>query len=147
MSLLEFRNILSVFRGKELGEEEKKELFKEAALMTLARATSADTNVKAAEVETVQRILEELTGEHFSTADIRVAAGSEVFERTPLHKYLASVGKKLDRIDRGRIICSLADVIKSDERISPFETQFFDMVVDALGATPSEIMGLIAEGD
>ena len=31
--------------------------------MTLARATSADTNVKSAEVETVQRILAELTGE------------------------------------------------------------------------------------
>ena len=37
----------------------------------------------------VQRLLETLTGETFSTADIRVAAASELFEEQPLEKYLS----------------------------------------------------------
>ena len=42
--------------------------------MTLARATSADTNIKNVEVERVQEVLKARTGDDFSAADIRVAA-------------------------------------------------------------------------
>jgi uncharacterized tellurite resistance protein B-like protein len=40
---------------------------------------------------------------------------------------------------------SLAEVIRSDERVSRFETDYFDMVANALKVTPSEIMGLVVE--
>jgi uncharacterized tellurite resistance protein B-like protein len=144
MSLLEFRNILRFIRGDDPSPEEKRELFKEAALMALARATSADTNIERVELETVRMILAKVTGEDFSIADVRVAANSEVFEEMPLARYLAGVARKLDAEDRMIIVNSLADVIRSDERISHFETDYFDMVTNALNLTPSEIVGLIA---
>jgi len=144
MPLQEFRNILKFLGGGEPTPEERKQLFKEVALMTLARATAADTNIKAVEVDTVQRILQEVTGEPVSIADIEVAARSDLFEKKPLDRYLAGVGKKLDAVDRVTLLGSLAEVVRSDERISPFEIAYFDMVGDALKATPSEIAGLVA---
>ena len=120
MSLVDFGNILKFVRGGEPTPEEKKQLFKEAALMALARATSADTNIHHLEVEAVQQILEKVTGEEVSVADIRVAAGSELFEMQPLEKYLSGVGRKLDARDRTTIMRSLEEVIRSDARVSNF---------------------------
>ncbi len=145
MSLVKFGNILKFIRGGEPNSEEKRQLFKEAALMALARATSADTNIHHLEVEAVQQILKQLTGEEVSVADIRVAAESELFERQPLEKYLSGVGRKLEGRDRMIIMQGLAEVIRSDERVSHFETDYFDMVAIALKVTPSEIIGLVAE--
>ncbi len=146
MSLVDFGNILKFVRGGEPTPEEKKQLFKEATLMALARATSSDTNIQNVEVEAVQKILIKVTGEEVSAADIRVAAESELFEKQPLEKYLSGVGRKLEAKDRMTIMHSLAEVIRSDERVSHFETDYFDMVARALQATPSEIFGLAADG-
>jgi uncharacterized tellurite resistance protein B-like protein len=145
MSLVEFGNILKFIRGGEPTPEEKKQLFKEAALMALARATSADTNIQHVEVKAVQQILKMVTGEEISVADIRVAAASDLFEKEPLEKYLSGVGRKLEATDRMTIMHSLAEVVRSDERISHFETDYFDMVANALKATPSEIAGLVPD--
>jgi uncharacterized tellurite resistance protein B-like protein len=144
MSLMEFKNVLKFLRGEEPSAEEKKELFKEVALMTLARATRSDTNIQAVELESVQDILLRVTGEEIDLAEIRTAAHSEVFERRPLHKYLAGVGQKLDASSRTSILQCLIEVIRSNEEISHFETEYFDMVAEALSATPSEISGLVA---
>jgi uncharacterized tellurite resistance protein B-like protein len=145
MGLVDFGNILRFIRGGEPTPEEKKQLFKEVTLMALARATSADTNIHHLEVEAVQQILKAVTGEEVSVADVRVAAGSALFEKQPLEKYLSGVGRKLEARDRMTIMHSLAEVIRSDERVSRFETDYFDMVANALKATPSEIMGLVVE--
>ncbi len=145
MGLVDFGNILKFIRGGEPTPEEKKLLFKEAVLMALARATSADTNIHHLEVEAVQQILKRVTGEEVTVADVRVAAGSELFEKQPLEKYLSGVGRKLEARDRMTIMHSLAEVIRSDERVSRFETDYFDMVANALKVTPSEIMGLVVE--
>ena len=145
MSLVKFGNILKFIRGGEPTSVEKQQLFKEAALMALARATSADTNIQRVEVEAVQRILKKITGEEVSVADVRVAASSELFEKQPLEKYLSGVGRKLETKDRLIILHSLAEVIRSDERVSHFETDYFDLVANALKATPSEIIGLVSE--
>ena len=93
-------NILKIFGGAEPTDLEKMDLMKEAALMTLARATASDTNIKAVEVDTVRDILERVTGEDVSSADVRVAANSKLYESAPLEKYLANVGKKIDVQDR-----------------------------------------------
>ena len=47
MGLVDFGNILKFLRGGEPTPEERKQLFKEVAIMALARATSADTTTPA----------------------------------------------------------------------------------------------------
>ena len=145
MGLSDLASVLNIFRGAEPTEVEKQALFKELMLMTLARASNADANINPCEVETVQKVLREVTGDEVSTADIRVAAASELYETAPLEDYLAHCAARLDAGQRGTVATSLARVIKADQRISPREITFFNGVVRALEVSPAELMGLIAE--
>ncbi|MEJ2603027.1 MAG: TerB family tellurite resistance protein [Gammaproteobacteria bacterium] len=143
MAIADLSNVLKIFGGSEPSEDERRALFKEVILMTLARATSADTNIDTAEVETVQEILKRTLGEDVDAPDIRVAAKSEIYEKATLPDYLASVAKKLNSAERVAIAKALADVIHSDCRISEREVTFFDMVAKALRITPAELAGIV----
>ncbi|MDP6377764.1 MAG: TerB family tellurite resistance protein [Pseudomonadales bacterium] len=145
MSLVNLGAVLKIFGGGEPTPEEKAELCKEVMLMTLARATSADTNVKAIEVDTVRQVLKDHTGEDFSSADVRVVAYSELYEKAPLDRYLASAGRKLDVDQRVEIIEALAEIMKADERVSSLEITFFNTVAEALRLTPAQLAGLKEE--
>ena len=143
MSITNFSNILKIFGGGEPTEEEKQELFKEVTVMTLARATASDTNIKPVEIETVRLIIEKVIGEEVSEAEVRVQANSKLFESEPLERYLARVGRVLDVKDRIVIAEALAEVIVSDARVTSKETRFFNMVAEAFQLTPAELAGLI----
>ena len=145
MGIADLTSILKIFGGGEMTPEEEKALYKEVLLMTLSRASSSDTNIHPCEVETVQRILQEVIGDEISTADIRVAAHSALYEEAPLEKYLASVRRKLRAEQRVLTVQSLAEVIKCDAKITSREVQFFDMVAQALKVTPAELAGLMPE--
>jgi uncharacterized tellurite resistance protein B-like protein len=144
MAIADLSSVLKIFGGSEPTEEERQALFREVLLMTLSRATSADANIDTAEVDTVQTILKKTLGDDIDAAEIRVAAKSEIYERAPLPDYLASVAKKLDSAERVAIAEALAEVIRSDCRISEREVNFFDMVAKALKITPAELAGIIA---
>ena len=144
MAIADLSNVLNVFRGGKMSESERDGLFKEVLLMTLARATSSDANIDPCEVETVQDILKEETGDEFSAADIRLASRPALYEEAPFNKYLGSVRKNLTPEHRSRIVHSLARVIKSDTTVRQLEVDFFNMVADSLQATAADAAGLIA---
>ena len=73
---------------------------------------------------------------------MRKAGRTELYETTPLAKYLASTSKKLADADRIKVVQLLAEVIKSDTEVSVLEIDFFNMVASSLNATPAEIIGL-----
>ncbi|MDH4108935.1 MAG: TerB family tellurite resistance protein [Gammaproteobacteria bacterium] len=143
MAIADLSNVLNIFRGKEPTDSEREALYKEVMLMTLARASSADAAIDPVEISTVQKILKRETGESFSDADIRLASRPALYQEAPFSKYLASVRKKLDSSNRSAIVCALADVIRSDTQLSALELDFFNMVAEALQATPAEIAGLV----
>ncbi|MCH8335471.1 MAG: TerB family tellurite resistance protein [Proteobacteria bacterium] len=144
MSIADLSTVLAIFGGSEPDPEKQKELFKEVLLMTLARASSSDSNIQQIEVESIQGILQKETGEEFSVADIRKAARSDLYETVPLRKYLSSASRKLKSEDRVTVIQTLAEVIRSDTEVSVLEIDFFNSVAEALKATPSELIGLSA---
>jgi uncharacterized tellurite resistance protein B-like protein len=143
MAIADLKNVLNIFGGADVSEEQQNELFKEVLLMTLARAADADINIQTVEVERIQEILQQHTGEEFSSADIRVAARSELYAEATLRKYLGSVRKKMTALHRATTIQALADVFRSDNNVSVLEVDFFDRVAIALQVTPSEIAGLV----
>lgn len=143
MSILEFKSISKIFGGGKPSAEEQTALYKEALLMTLARATSADADIASVEIAAAQKILKEETGEDISGPNIRVAAKSSIFESQPLEKYLAQVAGKIDADHRIRIVHSLTKVLKSDVRVTQFEADFFNMVTKAMKVTPAETAGLL----
>ena len=143
MAIADLSNVLNLFRGKDLSDAERESLFKEVMLMTLARASSSDAAIDPVEVSTVQKILKRDTGESFSETDIRLASRPALYQEAPFSKYLGSVRKKLDAADRSAIVCALAEVIRSDTELSALEVDFFNMVAEALQATPAEVAGLV----
>jgi len=145
MALADLSNVLNIFRERELNAEVQETLFKEVLLMTLARASSADANIDPVEITTVQEIMRRDTDEEVSGADIRLASRPALFEDAPFGKYLASVRKRISSVQRAKVVCALAEVIKSDTKVSVLEIDFFNMVARELQATPAEIAGLTAE--
>ena len=145
MRLASFARIAALFRGTIADDEVRQELFKEALLLALSRATSSDVNIAPVEVRTVVEIMKEATGEDVSEADVRVAAASELYEQASLDDYMAVVGRKLASDEVSTIVRCLARVLKSDDRLSAREIDFFDWVVSALRASPSEIAGLVVD--
>jgi len=145
MNIANLNTVLKFFGRGELNPEEKLQLVKEALLMTLARASDSDSNIHPVEVDTVREIVKKITGDDVSAADVRVAAGSEIFETTPLEQCLARMSSKLTTKDRALIANSLADVIRSDVRITSREVEFFGKVASALRITPAELAGLIPD--
>ncbi len=143
MAISDLKNVLQIFGGSDVNEDQQNALFKEVLLMTLARAADADINIQTVEVERIQEILKEHTGEEFSSADIRVAARAELYAEATLRKYLGSVRKKLSDAHRSETIQALADVFRSDMNVSVLEIEFFDRVATALQVTPSQIAGLV----
>ena len=142
MSIRDFSNVLKIFSGSDTTPEEQDELVREALVMTLSRAASADANISPCEVETVQAIIKRETGDDVSTADIKVAARSELFETAPLEKYLSSVARKIEDNDRARIARALAEVIKSDVQVTSREVNFFNEMAEALGVSAAGLAGL-----
>jgi len=142
MAIADLGNVLKIFGGSDIGEEEQRALFAEVLLMVLARASSSDSSIQPIEVQTIQDIVEQEAGIAISEQDVRKAARTELYESTPLDKYLASAGKKLLSSDRIALVHLLAEAIKCDTEISVLEIDFFDRVASSLGASPSEIAGL-----
>jgi len=144
MAIADLKSVLKIFGGGEVGEEEQNALFKEVLLMTLARAADADINIQTVEVDRIQEILKEHTGEEFSSADIRVAARQELYAEATLRKYLGSVRGKLANKHRVETIHALADVFRSDQSVSALEVDFFNSVADSLQVSPADVAGLVA---
>jgi uncharacterized tellurite resistance protein B-like protein len=144
MSIANLKGVLKIFGGSEPTAEERAELAQEVMLMVLARATAADSNIKDIEIDTVRNIIKAHTQTDHEPADIRVAANSQLFEKAPLQKYVASAAKKLDVKERVAIINALRDVIHADDRISSREIDFFNQIASSLQLTPADVAGLIA---
>ena len=142
MALADLKNVLNIFGGSDISEDKQNELFKEVLLMTLARAADADINIQSIEVERIQEIIKDHTGEDVSAADVRVAARAELYAEAELRKYLTKVQSRMKPEHRAETIQSLAEIFKSDHVVSPLEIDFFDRVAESLGVTASQIAGL-----
>jgi uncharacterized tellurite resistance protein B-like protein len=142
MDISKLSNILKIVRGSEPSEEERQSLYKETLLMTLSRASTADANISPVEVETVQAIVKRVTGEDVSAADVRIAAASELYETGRLDHYLSHAARQLASEQRVEICEALAEVIRSDVKVTTREVEFFNTVASALKVTPAELVGL-----
>jgi uncharacterized tellurite resistance protein B-like protein len=144
MALADLKNVLNIFGGSDIGEDKQNELFKEVLLMTLARAADADINIQSIEVERIQEIIKQHTGEDVSSADVRVAARAELYAEAGLRKYLAKVHSKMKPEHRAETVQALADIFRSDHVVNPLEIDFFNGVAESLAVTPAQIAGLVA---
>ncbi len=137
--LTELKRMLGLVQGEPVTAEDKDALMKEALLMILSRATISDSNISSCEVETVQRILKDRTGEDFEAKDIRVCAISQHYESASFDSFVASLGSSLEKADRVQLAYALRDVIKADGKTSPFEAEFFNKTIKTLKLEASDV--------
>ncbi len=140
MKFINFDAIKSALAESKSTNEE--DMFEEALLLVLARATRVDSNIAQVEITHVIALLKEHTGEDFSEADVRTAASSEIFQTQSLERTLSNASSKLTGEERSAILKALAHLIRSDTEVRYQELEFFDHVATALRATPSEVAGL-----
>lgn len=136
--------LLRILGGGSISEEEQKELYRETLLLVLARGAYSDTNLASAEVDTAQKIYCDHTQQSLETADFRHAARSELFEATPLNRYISRAAAQLGIEHRRDIATALSELIHADENISPNEIEFFNTTAKALDLTYADVAGLIA---
>ena len=136
-------NLLNVFRGNEISDEEKAVLLEEVFVTVAGRAVSADTNIDPKEIATVQRLYSETFGGEIEAGAVRSAANSELFETTPLESYVKAAGKKLSGGDKFIICDAVRHVVNADGRVGKWEIDFFNQMATALNMTPAEIAGLV----
>jgi uncharacterized tellurite resistance protein B-like protein len=141
MSIANLNSILGLFKGKSATDADQ--VFKEVLLMTLARASRADSHVAKVEVDTIRSVMKTVSGEDISDADVRIAASSEIYETQSLESCLARVRDSLDIYARVTVVKALAEVIKSDVTVTDTEVTFFNNIADALKVSPAELAGLI----
>ncbi len=141
MSIGALDNLLSFFKGGS-DSGNKDELMEELFVTVLGRATSSDTNIDESEIEAVQQIYQETFGKPIEAGEVRRAAHSEIFEKTPLQSFVRSASKKLESDDKKLISTSLQRVMGADGRMSPKEVEYFNVIISALNMTPAELVGL-----
>lgn len=127
--------------GAEPGDSERS-LAHEVLLKALSRMAYADSNIAPSEVETIQRIYQETTGEALSVGDVRVGARADIYENHAFETYLKKVRGSLNDDDKKMIMMAMAAVIRADGNISPFEVEFFNEVCIALKVPPALLSDL-----
>lgn len=137
--------IAKIFAEQFLTPEETEELFNETVLMTLARATNADTNIHPVEVALVKTKVKEVTNQDVTDVDVRVAANSDLFERTSLENCLIRINTILTTEQKVSIVKALSEVVQVDQKITQREVSFFNRVSDSLNLTPADLMGLVIQ--
>ena len=140
MALSDLLNVRHLFARDRV--EPGPDAYRELLLMVLARATDVDAFTHHAEVETVQKVLRDYIGEDLTSADVRVAARSALYESAPLEKYVARVGARLPRPQRLELVRALVEVLRSDDRIATAEASYFNMICAALQLSFADVAGL-----
>ncbi|MEM9255252.1 MAG: TerB family tellurite resistance protein [Pseudomonadota bacterium] len=143
MALVDLLNVRQLF-GRDRAEPDQ-EAYRELLLMVLARATYVDAHTDYTEVETVQKVLSDYLGEDISSADVRVAAKSALFETAPLEKYVSSIGPRLPKAQRIQLVHALVDVLRADERVADAEIAYFNMICGALELRFADVAGLSSD--
>ena len=142
MSIKDFSLIEKFFSDGSLPEEKEQALYAELVFMVLSRATAADLNIEAVEVDAVIAKLKELTGEDVTAQEIRVAALSKLYKFEPFERYVAKLSKNLTTEHRQSIVNALVEIFWSDGGAGPLEADFFNLVAGAIGLSPAELVNL-----
>ena len=144
MALVDLSNVRRLFGGNREAKPDS-EIYSELLLMVLARATDADSYTHPAEVEVVQKVLEEHLGKCVDSSDVRIAARSKLYETAPLEKYIARVGPQLPKSDRCSMLNALVKVLMADGRLATSEISYFNMVASALELDFADVAGLVSD--
>ncbi|GMG87704.1 TerB family tellurite resistance protein [Biformimicrobium ophioploci] len=143
MGIINVESFKALF-NTEVTAEQKREAFRDILLLVLARGSRVDLHTHDAEIKVTQKVFLEYMDEEVTAGEIRVAASSELYEKSSINKHVARAAKKLDYSDRILVINALRDVLRADGHVRKSETDFFDEMATVMQLRPSDIAGIPA---
>ena len=119
------------------------EIFKQLLFKLLTKAARIDLHTDTSEVELIQTLMLEYTGESYDTGVIRAEAAIQAQETSlrPVAKLAAKLPENL----RVLAIGALKEIMGADERISYAEIDYFNAVAGAMRLSFADVAGLLQD--
>ena len=142
MALVDLKKLKGLVNAGTSGADDR-EIFGQLLFTILTKAARIDLHTDASEVEAIQKIMKEYTGEIYESAAVRTAAAGQAAERSlrPVSKLAA----KLPEDMRVLAINALKELMGADERISHAEIEYFNAVASAMRLSFADVAGLLED--
>jgi uncharacterized tellurite resistance protein B-like protein len=124
-------------------EGDQREVFRELLFKILTKAARVDLHTADAEITMIQRIMKSYTGEEYAAAAIRTESIAQSQESSL--RPVARLAAKLPESFRVLAIVALEEVMRSDERLSYSEIDYFNAVAGAMRLSFADVAGLVAD--
>ena len=142
MALVNLENLKSLMCAESSSDSER-ETFKTLLFTILSKASRVDLHTDSSEVEAIQKIMLEYTGETYEAGTIRAEAIEQSQEESL--RPVAKAATKLPEGLRVLAIDALASVMKADDQISYAEIDYFNAVAGAMRLSFADVAGLLKE--
>lgn len=142
MALVDLENLKSLVKAGSSAVDER-DTFKTLLLTILTKASRVDLHTDSAEVEIIQRIMQEYTGESYDGATIRSEAIAQAQESSL--RPVAKLASKVSEDMRVLAIGALKEVMAADDRISYAEIDYFNAVAAAMRLSFADVAGLLQD--
>lgn len=142
MALVDLQKLKSLVTAGSSAHDES-ERFKQLLFMILTKAARVDLHTDAAEVDLIQKIMLEYTGEAYEAATIRAEATAQSQENSlrPISKLASTLPENL----RVLAVSALKEVMGADERVSYAEIDYFNAVAGAMRLSFADVAGLLQD--
>ena len=142
MALVNLENLKSLMCTESSSDGER-ETFKTLLFTILSKASRVDLHTDSSEVEAIQKIMLEYTGETYEAGTIRAEAIEQSQEESL--RPVAKAAAKLPEGLRVLAIDALANVMKADDQISYAEIDYFNAVAGAMRLSFADVAGLLKD--
>lgn len=142
MALVDLEKIKALVKTGSSAADER-EIFGRLLLIILTKAARIDLHTDASEIDMIQNLLQEYTGQTYDSGTLRAEAIAQSQE-TSLRP-VAKLAAKLPEEMRVLAIGALKDVMGADERVSYAEIDYFNAVAGAMRLSFADVAGLLQD--
>jgi len=142
MALVNLQSLKSLMTSTASADDER-ENYKTLLFTILTKASRVDLHTDGSEVELIQKIMLEYTGETYDAGSIRAEAIAQSQDESL--RPVAKLAAKLPESMRVLAIDALASVMRADDQISYAEIDYFNAVAGAMRLSFADVAGLLKD--
>ena len=142
MALVNLQNLKSLMTSTTSADDDR-ENYKTLLFTILTKASRVDLHTDGSEVELIQKIMLEYTGETYDAGSIRAEAIAQSQDESL--RPVAKLAAKLPESMRVLAIDALASVMRADDQISYAEIDYFNAVAGAMRLSFADVAGLLKD--
>jgi uncharacterized tellurite resistance protein B-like protein len=142
MALVNLQSLKSLMTSTTSADDDR-ENYKTLLFTILTKASRVDLHSDGTEIELIQKIMFDYTGETFDAGSIRAEAIAQAQGESL--RPVAKLAAKLPESMRVLAIDALASVIRADDNISYAEIDYFNAVAGAMRLSFADVAGLLQD--